>query len=273
MTATLAAMPAWYFEERPNLHFVPTGLVGGGWNPSEQHIAPALGLLTHLVEQHHEQRRGKELAIGRLCFDIHGVLPMEPFRVEIEVVRPGRTIELVEARIFHGGRTTVVLRAWLLAEHDSSGISGSPQQPIPSPEQLSPWEFSNIWPGGFVRSIQTRRYKQADGKGIFWVDTDVTLLKGHTVSSLARLMGLVDVANGAMPRVSPIETVFPNVDLTAHLVRSPCGSWVGFDTSVSFGPTGIGVTHSLIHDSEGFLGVVSQCLTVRPMASDTGNAV
>ncbi|WP_347261711.1 thioesterase family protein, partial [Rudaea sp.] len=255
---------AWYFEPLADHHFVPTVHVGGGWNPAAQHIAPAFGLLTHLIEQHRDKRRGKDLAIGRLSFDIHGVLPMEPFAVELEVVRPGRTIELVEARIVHGMRTAVVLRAWLLAERDCSGIAGSPCPAIPGPDDLPAWEFASVWPGGFVRSVQARRREQAPGKCIFWVNTDTALLKGSTVSPIARLMGLVDVANGATPRVAPSQAAFPNLDLTAHLLRAPVGSWIGFDTAVSFGPTGVGLTHSVIHDIQGPLGVVSQCLTVRP---------
>ncbi|MET4730407.1 hypothetical protein ABIE09_004226 [Lysobacter enzymogenes] len=257
---------AWYFEPLGALRFAPSGHVGGGWNPREQHIAPAFGLLTHLLERHREQRGGGDLALGRLSFDIHGVLPMEAFEVELDVVRPGRTIELVEARIVHGGRTAVVLRAWWLARTDSAALAGTPQSPLPPPEALPSWDFGSVWPGGFVRSVRTRRREQAPGQCVFWVDTDVALLKGETVSPTARLMGLVDIANGATPRVSPERALFPNLDLTAHLLRAPVGAWVGFDTSVSFGPGGVGLTHSWIHDCEGVVGVVSQCLTVRPVA-------
>ena len=42
------------------------------------------------------------------------------------------------------------------------------------------------------------------------------------------------------------------------------GDWVGFDTSVSFGSAGIGLTHSVIHDIDGPVGVVAQILTIRP---------
>jgi hypothetical protein len=41
---------------------------------------------------------------------------------------------------------------------------------------------------------------------------------------------------------------------------------VGFDTAVSIGPSGIGLTHSIIHDETGPIGAVSQSLTVRPGA-------
>jgi hypothetical protein len=57
---------------------------------------------------------------------------------------------------------------------------------------------------------------------------------------------------------------FPNVDLTAHLVRSPEPGWLGFDTTVTFGPTGHGLTSSVLHDEHGPVGTLAQSLTVRP---------
>ncbi len=59
--------------------------------------------------------------------------------------------------------------------------------------------------------------------------------------------------------------MFPNTDLTVHLYRTPVGDWVGFDTSVSFGPTGVGLTSSILHDVEGPVGRAEQILTVRPL--------
>ena len=42
------------------------------------------------------------------------------------------------------------------------------------------------------------------------------------------------------------------------------GGWVGFDTQVAFGPTGLGLTSSVLHDIEGPVGRAQQMLTVRP---------
>lgn len=65
-------------------------------------------------------------------------------------------------------------------------------------------------------------------------------------------------------RESPTDVAFPNLDLTAHLFTQPRGEWIGFDTTVSFGPTGLGLTSSVIYDTRGPVGTVSQILTVRP---------
>jgi len=89
---------------------------------------------------------------------------------------------------------------------------------------------------------------------------------GEDISAVARMLGVVDFANGFTPRVPPHAAYFPNIDLTAHLFRAPESEWTGFDTTVSFGPRGHGLTHSILHDLRGPLGTVQQTLTVRPRA-------
>jgi hypothetical protein len=66
-------------------------------------------------------------------------------------------------------------------------------------------------------------------------------------------------------RRDPRSVAFPNVDLTAHLFREPRGGWLGFDTTVSFGADGLGLTSSVVHDEVGPVGTSAQLLTVRPV--------
>ena len=82
---------------------------------------------------------------------------------------------------------------------------------------------------------------------------------------MASFVKLLDTANGVAVRESPLEWMFPNVDLTVHLFRQPEGHWVGLDTTVAFGPTGLGLTSSVLHDRRGQVGRAEQSLTVRPM--------
>lgn len=256
--------PVPYFERTGAATFRPTEHVGGAWNTDEQHVAPALGLMTHLVETDHHARRGSDgLAVSRLSFDILGVLPMDEVEASVRVVRPGRTIELAEAVLSHHGRPAVLLRAWLLAARDAAAVAGSDLPPLPSPAATPAWDPTEVWPGGFIASARVRRCQVAPGRARYWVRTDVPLLD-EPVSPLAGAAGLLDIANGMTVRADPQEVAFPNVDLTAHLVRSPRPGWLGFDTTVSFGADGRGLTSSIVHDEDGPLGTVAQTLTVRP---------
>ena len=126
------------------------------------------------------------------------------------------------------------------------------------------WDLTTVWPGGFIESAQVRRTQAEPGRATFWVRTDVPLVAGEAVSTLASAVGLLDIANGMTTRVSPLDVAFPNLDTTVHFFAEPRGDWVGFDTTVSFGGAGIGLTHSVIHDVDGPVGVVTQILTIRP---------
>jgi hypothetical protein len=163
----------------------------------------------------------------------------------------------------HGGRPGVALRAWLLAEHDTAGIAGTDLPVLPPPAELPAWDPSEVWPGGFIAAAQVRRESVAPGRARFWVRSDVPLLDEPT-SPLADAARLLDIANGMAVRASPSDVAFPNLDLTAHLVRTPVPGWLGFDTTVTFGPGGHGLTSTVLHDEVGPLGTLAQSLTVRP---------
>ncbi len=253
-----------YFRRVDECRFEATDAVGGAWDTGTQHIAPALGLLVHAVERDRDRRRDDGLLVGRLSYDILGTVPVAPVEVVVEVLRPGRTIELVGARLRHADRDVVRLRAWLVQRSDTGQLAGTPLPSMPEPADLAPWDPTTVWPGGFIASAEVRRDQDSPGRARFWVRTRTPLLDDESVTDLARFAGLLDIANGMTVRAAPDEVLFPNVDLTAHLFREPRGEWVGFDTSVSFGGTGLGLTSSVVHDLDGPVGTLAQSLTVRP---------
>lgn len=253
-----------YFERLDAHRFRATDAVGGAWNTQEQHIAPALGLLAHAVELDRDQRRTDGLKVARLSYDILGTVPVDVVEVTVRLARPGRTIELVEASLRHGGRDVVRARVWLVQARDTAAIAGSTLSRIKPPDDVPVWDPSTVWPGGFISTVEVRRDQEEPGRARFWVRTRTPLLDSEPVSHLARTAGLLDIANGMTVRVAPSEVAFPNLDLTAHFFEEPRGEWVGFDTSVSFGADGLGLTSSTIHDEDGPVGTVAQILTVRP---------
>ncbi len=251
-----------YFTRLAEGRYLATELTSGAWSVSEQHISPMGGLITAEIERA-AGPDGKVL--GRLGMDILGVVMVGEFEVTVETVRPGRTISLIEARVAQAGRTAVIARAWRLAPHDSAPVAGGGVDPIPVPDELPLWDMSTVWPGGYIGSIEVRRVADAEpGRAVAWVRSPIDLITGEPVSGLARWMALIDTANGLSVRESPEKWLFPNVDLTVHLHRLPVGDWVGFDTRVTFGATGLGLTSTVLHDVEGPVGRAEQVLTVRP---------
>lgn len=253
-----------YFERLDHDRFRATQQVSGAWDLEQQHIAPALGLLVHAVELDRDRRRSDGLQVGRLSYDILGTVPVDTVEIAVRVARPGRTIELVEATLRHDDRDVVLLRAWLLQPVDNRRLDGSTLPRMKPPADLAPWDPTTVWPGGFIASAEVRRDQDEPGRARFWVRTTTRLLDDEPVSDLARFAGLLDIANGMTVRAAPDEVAFPNVDLTAHFFDQPRGDWIGFDTSVSFGATGLGLTSSVVHDGDGPVGTLAQALTVRP---------
>lgn len=253
-----------YFERLGPTSFRATEHVGGAWNETEQHIAPALGLIAHVIECDRDARRDDGLTIGRLSYDILGTVPVGPVFTTVEVLRPGRTIELVEATLSYDGRAIVRARAWLMQTRPTPEIVATTLSTIALPDDTEPWDPTTVWPGGFIESVEVRRNQIRPGRGSFWVRTPVPLVADEKVSGLAYAAGLFDIANGMTVLAEPTEVAFPNLDLTVHLFEEPGSDWVGFDTSVSFGPNGVGLTHTVLHDLAGPIGTMSQILTVRP---------
>lgn len=253
-----------YFDRLDEKSFRATEHTTGAWSLEEQHIGPALGLLVHAVESDRDARRADGLVIGRLSYDILGTIPVGKMQIDVRLVRPGRTIELVEATLSHDGRDTVLLRAWLMVSGDTTRIAGSTLPPIPARSSMPAWSPTEVWPGGFIASADSFRQQIEPGRAAYWVRPKVSLIRDEQVSALARAAGLIDIANGFTIRAAPEDVAFPNIDLTAHFFAQPQGEWLGFDTSVSFGPGGVGLTHSVLHDQSGPIGAMSQILTVRP---------
>ncbi len=235
----------------------------GAWNTDEQHIAPVLGLIAHVIERDRIARAGDGLRLSRISYDILGVLPIAEVEIAVRVLRPGRTIELVEATLSHDGRPAVLARAWFLAAGDTTQIAGSALPPFPA-DGFQPWDGSTVWPGAFIGEAQVDWIPDEPGRARFRVHPTVPLLADEPVSATARTLGFLDIANGISPRLRPEDAHYPNVDLTAHLFREPSGAWIGYDTAVSFGPDGRGLTHTVLHDEHGPFGTSSQSLTVRP---------
>lgn len=243
--------------------FEPTIHAQGAWALDELHVSPVCGLLVDAIERHDPR---PELQLAKVTFDILGRLPVGPGVVEVRTLRPGRTIELVEATFAMAGRVAVRASAWRLLRGDSPQIAGTDFEAIAPPQDCEPVPGESLWPGGWVSSLEIRRDPHwQPGRGQVWVKTAIPLVADRPVSDLAAFCALVDTANGVVVRESPTEWMFPNTELSVHLFRRPVAGWVGFDTTVSFGEEGIGLTSTTLHDTHGPLGRAEQILTVRPI--------
>lgn len=254
-----------FFEAAGDGSYQPTPHVSGAWNEAEQHISPMNGLVVHELERWLAERGdGADRVLSRLSVDILGVLDLDACELSVERVRSGRSVELLEVRVANASRTGVVARAWRIAPADTSAVAGGGGNPLPHPDGCERLAISTTWPGGYIRTLDVRSVAPSrPGRVTAWLRTSTALVAGESSSDLARLVGLVDTANGLALREPPGRALYPNVDLTVHLFRQPRGEWLGLDTTQVFGRHGVGLTSSVLHDVDGPFGRAEQSLFVR----------
>ena len=265
MTADLPELAEgnFYYQALGGGRFRSTIHAQGAWNAHEQHMAPASGLMAEALERHEPR---EDLRMARLSYEILGLIPGGEFQIETTTLRPGKTIELVQAELVAGGRTAIRGTAWRMVTSDTSGVAAVEDQTIPGPDECKPYDGSAVWPGGFIRSLEMRVAEgHRPGAGKVWLRTEHPLTDQADSGDTARLMGLVDTANGIAARVPPGKDsyAFPNLDLQIHMYRRPGGEWLGLDNAVSFGRDGIGLTSTVLHDRQGPFGRAEQILTLR----------
>ena len=254
------AYPDAYYVRSGETGFVSTLHAQGAWRASEQHLSIAAGLV--LAEA--ERRLPSDKLISRVSFDVLGIIHSGAFTIDVRMLRPGRTIELIEATMRHGDQISVQARIWRLSASDTSPVQGDEWETLPAPDQLPSLAFDSIWKGGFIASLDVRRNADArPGRAQSWIRSRYPLVDGEIDPPVAGFAKLIDTANGLAVRANPEKVFFANVDLTVHFTRQPEAGWVGFDTRVSFGPTGLGETFSVLSDIHGPVGTAAQSLTVR----------
>lgn len=265
MTADLPELAGgnFYYQDLGEGAFRSTIHAQGAWNVHEQHMAPASGLLADRLERHEPR---EDMRMARISYEILGLIPGGGFRIDTTTLRPGRTIELVQAELVAGGRTAIRATGWRMLTSDTGEVAAVEDAAIAGPDECKPYDGSAVWPGGYIRSLEMRVAEgHRPGAGKVWLRTEHPLTDRADSGDFARLIGMVDTANGIAARVPPGKDsyAFPNLDLQVHMYRRPEGEWLGLDNAVSFGRDGIGLTSTVLHDRQGPFGRAEQILTLR----------
>ena len=109
-----------FYEPLGDGRFRSTPHTPGPWDVRSQHAGPPAALLGRALERT-EPREGT--LIARVTFEILGPVPVAEVEVESRVLRPGRTVELLEAQLSAGGRPVMTARAWRLPATEAPAVA------------------------------------------------------------------------------------------------------------------------------------------------------
>lgn len=254
------------FAVGPNGTWEPTGHARGPWNPEELHGGAPAALLAREIER---LAPGTEMIVTRVTYEFFGAVPLAPVTVEAELAKPGRRVQIVEARLTAGGRELVRARAMRMRRApdgvEAGPVGDAPMSPPDHGRVVAQWagvEGEMFHPSAMeIRGVSGDR---GTGASAAWFRLTRPVVAGEEPTGLQRVVAAADFGNGVSHALPFDEVLFVNTDLTVHLHRDPVGEWIGLDARSDLSAAGVGQALSVLHDEHGRIGAAAQSLYVEP---------
>jgi hypothetical protein len=244
--------------------FEPTELTRGPWDPDAQHAGPPAALLGRAIERCGD---GEGKHVGRVTFEVLRPVPMTTLTVSAEVVRPGRSVELVEASLADRDGEVMRARAWRLV---TQPVELDPAPPDESPAH-GPADGTqrDFFPTGVDVGYHTAmEYRFVTGAflelgpAVVWMRMRHPLVEAEKPTPLQRVLVAADSGNGVSAALDYHRFLFINTDLTVDLHRGPETEWVCLDAVTRLDAAGVGMSDTLLWDERGRIGRAAQTLLV-----------
>ena len=245
--------------------FEATPLARGPWSPDSQHGGAPAALLMRAFER----LDGSGLAIARVTYEFVRPVPLGHLHVDVEVVRPGRRVQLMEGAIRTSGGTEVVrAHALRVMPAHADAPRTAPQPPPPGPERGVENDYVSEHGPTFARDALEIRFIEGAfyriGPATAWFRLRKPIVAGEQPSPLQRLAAAGDFGNGIAAALPWEQYVFINPDLTLYIDRLPVGDWIGLESRMIVANDGIGNAESVLYDRTGRVGAATQSLLVAP---------
>ena len=242
---------------------VPSRFAAGPWDPTMQHGSPPAALVVWAAER---IATPVPMRIARVTVDLMRPVPVAPLRIESEVLREGRKIQLCTVRLLAGGVVVAgasVLKIKAQAQQLPPEAAVPPiEHPGPDQSRVEPADFSS---SPFVSGMSLRAARGrfgSPGPGAIWYRVDRPIVEGVALSQAMRAMAAADFCNGTSAVLDFREWTFLNADLTVNFAREPVGDWILLDAESWIGPDGAGLAMARLGDARGYFGRVIQSLVI-----------
>jgi len=235
----------------------------GPWDARFQHGGPPSALLARAIEQCHPR---DDMLVARMTVDILGAIPVGELKLRSRMLRPGRSVEMVEAALSAGGREVARAQAWRVLRTTQQiapqQIRARPVPPLPADSTVS---VADGWVDGYLSAVEWRFTAGTfaePGPATAWTRLRHPIVPDEPPSPLQRVLAVADSGNGISSELDLNHWHFINPELTVHLHREAVGEWVCVEAQTTISPGGVGLATSVLSDPEGPIGVGAQSLLV-----------
>lgn len=243
--------------------WMPSVHTTGPWSEGLQHGGPPSALLGRACELVEPR---DDMAVARVTVEILGPVPVAELELRSRVLRPGRSVELVEAALSSGGRDVARASAWRVRRTEGVSVPSRAVQPATLPEAQEVVDPQG-WGRGYLQAMEWRwvsgGFNQI-GPATVWGRMLHLLVPDEEPSPLSRVLIVADSGNGVSAELDMTRFYFINPELTVHLHRPAVGEWVCLDAATTVSDGGTGLATSVLSDLDGPLGVGAQSLLVAP---------
>lgn len=249
----------WFVREGAGLR--ATGVAVSPHAPSAQHGGAVAALVARAADA---APSVVPMDIVRVTVDLTRVVPVGLVTTDVQVVREGRRLQLLDVAVAVDGAT--VSRSQVLRMHreevvdaaDLATVEPDDELPATMPERVddcpSPWA-----PTPFMDGIRCTFEAYRPGRGLHTLHLHDQMVAGEEMTPATRAAvaaDLVMTAGGVLPDYGIV-----NADLTLALHRLPVGEDIRIASTVRMS-AGHGSTQGWLYDGLGCFGTVSKSLLV-----------
>jgi hypothetical protein len=250
--------------------YVGTILTQGGWDPRGANGGTVLALLGQCLD---DVPSLVPMSVSRITADLVRPVPLgQRLDVTTTLLREGKKIQVVLLRLVQGDVELVRMTALRLRDADLSdhAVPASTTEARPAAGMQAPEDSLSVRGAqpaqpGFLRAVDLRRSRTADGTLGAWVRLEVPVIAGEPVHPTARLAFAVDYANLIGLEVAFSDVTMINPDVSAQVLRPPVGEWVAVTGDTRFrADAGRGVSMATLSDDEGVFAYAMTSQLVQP---------
>lgn len=250
--------------------WMPSPIAAGPWDAQALHGGPPTALVGRLMLDH--EPGDTEWFLSRLTVELIRPVPLEPLLVRLDLRRPGRRVQVLDAVITALDGTEVLWARGVRLAQTPNGLVEA-EVPLPEPPDSPPPLDCPLW--AFDTSLSWQSFGDAFefrlvsgtpfrelGPASVWSRLKMPLLAGQPSHPLDRVLTLADFPNGFGNSVPFDRFAYINPDLTVSLHRLPDDEWVLLDAHMHPRSMGHGSATGTLADEQGALGTAVQSLLI-----------